>query len=301
MIHSTKKVIFIIGPTAIGKTELSIKLAKKLNTEIISCDSRQFYKELNIGAAPPSTKERSIVKHHFIQNLSITENYNAGKFEIDAIRLIKELHQIKETVIVVGGSGLYIDAICKGFDSLPEISDSTRQTIKKEYNTKGISWLQKEVKNSDPEFYNSCDPKNPQRLSRALEVFRETGKRFSQLKLRKIKNRPFKIIKIGLNIEREELYKRINKRVDIMMQNGLLREARSLSEFQNKNALKTVGYQEIFQFLNNQYSLEESVKKIKQNTRRFAKRQLTWFRKDKEIKWFKPNQLIEINKFISKL
>jgi len=298
---NTKRVIFILGPTAIGKTKLSIDLAKTLSTEIISCDSRQFYKELKVGSAPPNKAELSQIKHHFIQNLSVTEEYSAGKFEIDAIKLIKKLHQKNNTIIIVGGSGLYVDAICKGFDNFPKISKKVRKEVNEKYHIKGLSWLQKKVKKVDPEFYLNHDINNPQRLLRVLEIFRETGKKRSSFISNTTKSRPFKITKIGLNIEREILYSQINKRVDNMIKKGLLNEVISLKKFQHKNALQTVGYKELFGFLDKKYSLEKSIENIKRNTRRFAKRQITWFRKDKEIKWFNPNQTREIKEFILKL
>jgi len=298
MKKNTKKIILIIGPTAIGKTALSIQLANALNTEIISCDSRQFYKELKIGAAPPSTKELATIKHHFIHNLSVTEDYNAGQFEIKAIAKIKELHKTKDTIIVVGGSGLYVDAICKGFDKMPKISDKIRIEINSKLKENGLVWLQDEVKKVDPDFYANCDQKNPQRLLRALEVFKAKGEPFSSYKSAITKERPFEIIKIGLTTEREILYKRINTRVNKMLENGLLEEVESLIPFQKKNALQTVGYKEIFAFYNNDCTLEKAVENIKRNTRRFAKRQLTWFRKDKNITWFDPNQMSEIKTFI---
>ena len=296
---STKRIIFIVGPTAIGKTALSLKLAKKLQTEIISCDSRQFYKELKIGSAPPTKENLLEVKHHFIHNLSIHNDYNAGKFEIDAINLIKKLHKKNNTIIAVGGSGLYIDAICQGFDKIPPISKQSRDKARKKYQNKGLSWLQQEFKYIDPENYSSYDLNNSQRLLREIEVFYETGQKLSSFKTNKVKKRSFEIIKIGLNIERNLLYELIDKRVDLMMSNGLLEEVKSLSDFQNINALQTVGYKELFKFINNQYTLEEAVKNIKKNTRRFAKRQLTWFRKDKSIKWIKPDQLTTIAGIIS--
>jgi len=295
---STKKVVFIVGPTAIGKTALSIKLAQHFNTEIISCDSRQFYKELLIGSAPPSPKELKEVQHHFIHNLSISQSYNAGKYEIDAINKITEIHKTNDCVIVVGGSGLYADAISKGLDKMPKISEKTRKKLNSDLKERGLEWLQDKVKNIDPEFYNSCDIKNPQRLLRCLEIFTETGKKLSSFKTKNIKKRPFDIIKIGLNIDREKLYSRINKRVDIMMNDGLLEEVISLEKHQHLNALQTVGYKEIFSFLNNETTLENAVEQIKQNTRRFAKRQLTWFRKDKNTKWFEPQETEEIKTFI---
>ena len=301
MKRNTKRVIFIIGPTAIGKTQLSIELAKTLNTEIISCDSRQFYKELKIGSAPPNDQELSEIKHHFIQNLSVTDNYSAGQFEIDAIKLIKELHKTNNTIIAVGGSGLYIDAICKGFNKIPEVSEKTRVQVTSEYKNNGLDWLQEQVRNIEPELYANYDNNNPQRLLRVVEIFKETGNKLSSFKSKEIKQRPFEIIKIGLNTQRNILYEHINKRVDKMMKDGLFKEIKSLVSFQEKNALQTVGYKELFAYLNNECTLDEATKNIKKNTRRFAKRQLTWFNKDKEIRWFEPNQLIEIKKFISEL
>jgi len=298
---NVKKVIFIVGPTAIGKTSLSIELAKALNTEIISCDSRQFYKELKIGTAPPNKKELSEVRHHFIHNLSVSKNYNAGQFELDAIKLINNLHKKLDTIIIVGGSGLYVDAICKGFDKLPNISAECRVDINTKYKEKGLSWLQNKVKNVDSDFYNSCDKNNYQRLLRALEVYNETGKKISSYRSQQAKERLFEIIKIGLDMNREILYKKINKRVDIMMGNGLLEEVTLLIDYQKNNALQTVGYKEIFAFINDECTLQEAVANIKQNTRRFAKRQLTWFRKDLHTNWFESNQINEIKKFISGL
>tara|TARA_B100001250_G_scaffold162262_1_gene139418 strand:+ start:12917 stop:13822 length:906 start_codon:yes stop_codon:yes gene_type:complete len=298
---NTKKVILIIGPTAIGKTRLSIDLAKVLNTEIISCDSRQFYKELKIGTAPPNKKELSEIRHHFIHNLSILEDYNCGQYEHDVIKKINTLHETNDIIIITGGSGLYIDAICKGFDLLPKITNQTRKKTNIKYKKNGLLWLQNKVNNIDPETYSKIDKKNPKRLLRVLEIFEETGKKFSLFQSKKTKERPFKIIKIGLNIERKKLYNRINKRVDIMMEKGLLQEAISLIEYQHKNSLQTVGYKEIFTFLNKECTLKEAVENIKKNTRRLAKRQLTWFRKDKKIKWYEPNQLEEIKEFILKL
>ena len=298
MKKNTKKIIIIVGPTAIGKTALSIELAKALNTEIISCDSRQFYKELKIGSAPPNNKELGTIKHHFIHNLSVTDDYNAGEFEINAIAKIKELHKTKDTIIVVGGSGLYVDAICKGFDKMPEIPDQIRTKLNFKLKEKGIAWLQEEVKKADPNFYSTCDQQNPQRLLRALEVFTATGKRFSAYKTAKPKYRPFEIIKIGLTTERTVLYTRINTRIDKMLENGLIEEVEGLISFQHRNALQTVGYKEIFSFFNNVCTLEKAVENIKKNTRRFAKRQLTWFRKDKNTTWFDPLQINEIKTFI---
>ena len=298
MSMNAKKVIFILGPTAIGKTSLSIDLAKKLNTEIISCDSRQFYKELLIGAAPPSVNELVEVRHHFIQNISVTNDYNAGKFEIDAIKLITELHKKKDVIIAVGGSGLYIDAICKGFDNIPIVPSKLREELNNEFKENGKKWLQNEIQKIDPEFYTNCDKNNSQRLLRALEVFKETGKTISSFKTKKIKQRRFEILKIGLDTDRKILYKRINKRVDNMLEKGLVEEVRSLIPYQQLNALQTVGYKELFNYCNDEITLETAINNIKQNTRRFAKRQITWFKKDKITKWFAPHQIKDIDSFI---
>ena len=301
MTLNTKKIICVVGPTAIGKTQLSICLAKSLKTEIISCDSRQFYRELQIGAAPPSKAELSTIKHHFIHHLSITQNYSAGEFETDAINLLKQLHRTNDTIIVVGGSGLYLDAICKGFDEMPKIPQKIRTELNQKYQNQGLSWLQKEIKKIEPDLYKKDDYQNPQRLLRVLELFKVTGKKISSFRSNQKKTRPFKIMKIGLNMQRDILYEKINDRVDIMIKKGLVDEVISLINYQEKNALQTVGYKEIFEFLHKKCTLTEAVEKIKRNTRRFAKRQLTWFKKDKEIKWFQPNETMKIQEFIAKL
>ena len=293
--------IVIVGPTGVGKTDLSIHLAKYLNTEIISCDSRQFYKELKIGAAPPNINQLKNVKHHFIHHKSIKENYNAGLFEIDAIKKITKLFKSNNHLVAVGGSGLYIDALCQGFNKMPNISEKTRNIVNNKFNKNGLSWLQQKVKIIDPVFYNNCDNKNHRRLLRVLEIYETTGEKISNLRKNKIKKRPFKIIKIGLDIERNLLYDRINIRVDKMIESGLLNEVKSLLPFNNHNALKTVGYEELFAFYNGKNNLDESIKLIKRNTRRLAKRQITWFKKDKKTKWFNPKNRQDIINFISKL
>ena len=295
---NTKTLIVVLGPTAIGKTSLSIDLAKYYNTDIISADSRQFYKELLIGAAPPSEEELDEVQHHFVQHLSVTEDYNVGQFEKDAIQKLDDLFTEKDKVILVGGSGLYIDSICKGFDKMPEISDNIREKVIEMYQEKGVEFLQKEVKEKDPIFYNEVDKNNPQRLMRALEVIYSTNKTFSSFRKGTNKKRNFKIIKIGLHTDRKILYNRINSRVELMINNGLLKEVESLIPYKNKNSLKTVGYKELFQYFEGIYTLTEAVEKIKQNTRRFAKRQITWFKKDSKINYFSPEDRQEIIDFI---
>lgn len=297
---TTKKLIVLLGPTASGKTSLSIEIAQKLNTEILSCDSRQFYKELKIGAAPPSKEELAIVNHHFIHHLSINENYSIGQFEKDAIAKITELFKAHNYLLLVGGSGLYIDAICNGIDNIPNISNNVREKINNEYEKNGITWLQEKIKKIDPEFYKSVDINNPQRLKRCYEVFHETGKRFSTFHKKEKKKRNFEIVKIGIKTEREQLYKKINSRVDKMIKNGLVNEAELLKKFSKKNALNTVGYKELFNYFDQNIELDVAIEEIKKNTRRLAKRQLTWFRKDKNINWYLKSEKNKIIKAILK-
>jgi len=293
-----KKIILIVGPTAIGKTDLSVNIAKLLKTDIISFDSRQFYKELKIGTAPPTKKQLNIVKHHFIHHISIQQEYNVGRYEKEALDLINSLHKNKESIVVVGGSGLYANAITHGLDNIPETNNNIRNICNKLYEKNGIEWLQKKIKLIDPIFYENNDINNHQRLLRVLEVHKQTGEKLSSLQKNIIKKRPFDIIKIGLNTNREILYEKINCRVDNMISDGLIDEVISLQKFQNYNALQTVGYKELFSFLRNEISLEIAINNIKKNTRRFAKRQITWFKKDNEIKWFTPDEKKEIYSFI---
>ena len=290
-----KKIIVIVGPTAIGKTEYSIRIAKKYRTEIISCDSRQFYKELKIGTAPPNDKQLKEVKHHFIHNLSIHDNYSAGVFEKDAIKKIQEIHKKKDNIILVGGSGLYVDAVCNGFNIIPTVSKEIRQDTNLLYENKGIEWLKEKVKNIDPNSFTKENYNNPQRLLRILEVYYQTKKPLSFFHNNKKKEREFIIQKIGLKIEREKLYDKINQRVDKMIKNGLVKEVTNLKQYKNINALQTVGYKEIFEFLENKISLENAIEKIKRNTRRFAKRQITWFKKDQSISWHNYDEIVKIN------
>tara|TARA_B110000438_G_scaffold66088_1_gene66590 strand:- start:8396 stop:9316 length:921 start_codon:yes stop_codon:yes gene_type:complete len=299
MTNSNKKnLIVIAGPTAIGKTSLSIKLAKELKTEIISCDSRQFYKELSIGTAIPSKEELREIEHHFIQNQSIEKRCNIADFEKNAIKKIESLFQRYNNVILVGGSGLYIDAICKGIDFLPDISKEIREKINTQYRKNGLEWLQNKVKKLDPEYFEYVDIKNPQRLMRCLEVYTASTKKISSLHKKKYKKRNFNIIKIGLKIDRESLYKKINIRVDKMIKDGLIDEANNLINYRHYNALNTVGYKELFDFFDGNSNLETAIEKIKQNTRRLAKRQITWFKRDKSINWFTIDEYKAIVKTI---
>lgn len=293
-----RSLIVLVGPTAIGKTASSIQIAKEFNCPIVSADSRQFFKEMSIGTAKPSAEEMQDVPHYLIGSHSITENYNVGKYEVEVISLLDKLFRTNKTVVLVGGSGLYIDAICKGFDELPEADTEVRNKINLLLEEKGIEALQSLLKELDPIYYSKVDLHNPQRMSRALEVCLTTGKPYSTLREGKIKKRNFNIIKIGLNTSREVIYERINKRVDEMMQAGLLEEVKRLLPQKQLNALQTVGYNELFDFLENKTDLNTAVESIKQNTRKFAKRQLTWFRRDEEIKWFEPTQTSELLNYI---
>lgn len=282
----TKTLISIVGPTAIGKTSLSVLLAKHFNTEIISADSRQFYKEMNIGTAVPSEDELKAAPHHFIQHKSIKEKYSVGDFEKDAIETINQIHKYNPVVVMVGGSGLYVDAVTKGLDDFPKIDASIRENLNQQLKNKGLESLQNQLKELDGRSYDNIAIENPHRVIRALEICIGTGKPFSYFLTNKNKAREFKTIIIGLDAERELIYNRINQRVDIMIDNGLINEAKRLYRYRDLNALNTVGYKELFAFFDGNISLDFAISEIKKNTRRFAKRQLTWFRKNKEINWF---------------
>ena len=283
---TTKKLLVIYGPTAVGKTSLAIKLALLHNTEIISADSRQFFKEMKIGTAVPEQDELDAVNHHFIQFKSIHDNYNVGLFEKEAISKIEKLFKHHNDLIMVGGSGLYMDAVCKGLDTFPDIDETLRKELRYKFECYGIQWLQDDVKKIDPTFYASSDVNNHQRLLRCLEVYKQSGQTFSSFKNKKNKTRPFEVEYISINMDREKLYQRINDRVDTMMKKGLLQEVESLIKFQDLNALKTVSYSELFQYLNNDISLERAIELIKQNSRRYAKRQMTWLKRY-PINWMK--------------
>ncbi len=294
MNKQTKFLIIIVGPTAVGKTSLAIELAKHYQTEIISADSRQFYKETNIGTAKPSAIELAEIPHHFINSLAIEENYTAAQFEKDAIKCIEKIHQNKEIVIMAGGSGLFVRAVTDGFDELPIIDPEIRKKLNQDFEKNGIEFLQQQLKIVDPEYFNQVDLANPQRIIRALEVYLATKTPYSTFRKGTIKDRNFNLIKIGLTLPREELYARINSRVDEMISNGLVEEATNLFPFKHYNSLQTVGYTEIFDYFEGKTSLNEAIDKIKQNSRRLAKRQLTWFTKDSEINWFQHPDLKEI-------
>lgn len=290
---TSKTLITVVGPTAIGKTALAIKLAQHFSTEIISADSRQFYKEMTIGTAVPSADELRAAPHHFIQNLSIEENYNVGDFERDAIDLLKSLFEIHDVLILIGGSGLYVDAVTKGLDSFPKVDKSIREDLNDTLSSKGIEYLQELLKVHDPKYFETVDLENPHRLIRALEVSIGSGKPYSSFLKDSAKMRPFQTIYIGLEAPRDIIYDRINRRVDIMIAEGLVPEAKQLLGNKENNALNTVGYKELFKFFEKEWSLEFAISEIKKNTRRFAKRQLTWFKRNEDIHWFDFREPIE--------
>ena len=286
--NSSKTLIVIVGPTAVGKTALAIRLAKYFHTEIISADSRQIYKELDIGTAKPTVEELSAIRHHFINTKSITEEYDAGTYAVEAREVIDQLFIKCNSVVMCGGSGLYVKAVLEGFDNLPDIPNAMRLRIIEEYNLKGLSWLQEEVSIQDPDYFEVVDRQNPQRLMRALEIIRTTGNTFSGYRTKEKIELPFKVVKIGLELDRLELYNRIDNRMDSMINNGLFEEAEKFFTFRHHNSLQTVGYQEIYSFFEGLYDREEAIRLMKRNSRRYAKRQITWFKKDTEIKWFAP-------------
>ena len=277
--------VILVGPTAIGKTKVAIELAQKLDTEIISADSRQFYQETSIGTAKPTLEEREAVVHHFVDFLSIHDEYSAGDFEREVIEQLEESFESNPVMIMTGGSGLFIQAVTHGFDPLPSDA-SIREQLNAQLKESGIQSLQEALKEKDPEHFAEMDIHNPQRLIRALEVCLASGEKYSKLRKKEAKTRPFDMLIVGLNTDREVLYDRINQRVDEMIQNGLIEEAEQLNEYKDLNALNTVGYKELFRHFEGHTSQEEAIEEIKKNTRNFAKRQLTWFNKNKEIKWF---------------
>jgi tRNA dimethylallyltransferase len=285
-----RNLIVIAGPTAVGKTAISIELAKHFKCPVISADSRQFFKEMNIGTAKPTTEEMGNIQHHFIGHKSIYDAYDAGQFEKDAIDCIEQLFVKNNTLIVVGGSGLYIDALLNGIDEFEKIPPEIREKLIKDYQQKGIGYLQEELKKRDPEYYRSVDLNNPQRLMRALEVCIHTGKPYTGFRKKEKKHRSFEAFKILINTSRETLYKKINDRVDQMMKDGLLEEAKALYANRTLNALNTVGYKELFSYLDGTLPLQEAIELIKQNTRRYAKRQLTWFNHQDEFESFEPTE-----------
>ena len=291
-------IIIIVGPTASGKTSLSLQLAQYLNTNIISTDSRQCFKELNIGVAKPANEELERVKHYFINSHSIFENVTAQTFEQCALKASEEIFKHNKYAVMAGGTGLYIKAFCEGLNEIPDVDEIIRKEIIEEYNNKGLLWLQNEVKKKDPLFWQAAEQQNPQRLMRALAVFLSSGKSITTFRTQVKKERSFNIIKVGLDISKEQLHSNIDTRIDEMIENGLVNEVESLWTYKNLNALQTVGYKEIFEYFEGSISLKDAIKKIKANTNQYAKRQMTWFKKDKSIYWIKAAQLPLLMSFV---
>lgn len=294
-----KTLIVITGPTAVGKTALCLDIAKHFNIPVINADSRQIYRELKIGTARPSNKQMGEVKHYFVGTLGMDDYYSASLYEQQVLQLLDELFKTSDYALLSGGSMMYIDAVCNGIDDIPTIDDETRDTMKKRLLMEGLGSLCEELKLRDPEYYEIVDKQNPRRVVHALEICVMTGKPYSSFRKQEKKQRPFRIVKIGLNRPREELYKRINRRVDKMMKDGLLDEAKEMYERRELNALNTVGYKELFEYLKGKWTLHEAVERIKGNTRRYARKQLTWFKKDEQIRWFHPDDKEEIIRYIS--
>ena len=290
--------IILLGPTGVGKTELSLKIAEKSDSPILSCDSRQLYKNLTIGTAAPTKEQLTRVKHYFIGTLELTDYYSASKYEEDALQLLASLFNTHQNIVMTGGSMMYIDAIAKGIDEIPTVDEQLRQDLKELYQEHGLDPIREQLKLLDPEFYDIVDLKNHKRVIHALEICLMTGRPYSSLRTNTKKERPFNIIKIGLKRDREELYERINLRVDQMMNDGLLEEARKVYPYKELNSLNTVGYKELFNYFDGVWDLDFAIEKIKQNSRIYSRKQMTWFKRDEEIRWFHPEQEEEILKLI---
>ena len=304
MVSSAKTLIVVTGPTAVGKTRLCLDIAKQFDIPIINADSRQIYRELHIGTAPPTEEKMREVKHYFVGTLGLEDYYSASLFEQQVLELLEKLFKDSDYALMAGGSMMYIDAVCDGIDDIPTIDDETRATMKRRLSEEGLQKLCEELQRLDPEYYEIVDRQNPKRVVHALEICTMTGRTYTSFRKRsqeagvRSQERPFHIVKIGLNREREELYNRINARVDEMMAKGLLKEASELYPRRDLNALNTVGYKELFAYLSGRWSLEEAVERIKGNTRRYARKQLTWYKKDPQIKWFHPDQKQDIINYI---
>lgn len=298
-IQMKKTLIVILGPTGVGKTELCLTIAKHFSTSIINADSRQIFKEIPIGTAAPTVEQQRDIRHHFIGTHSINDYYSAAMFETDVITLLDDMFKNQDIVLMSGGSMMYIDAICNGIDDIPTVDEKTRELIIKRLQTEGLPRLVEELRQLDPEHYNIVDKQNPRRVCHALEICYMTGNTYTSFRKKNIKIRPFNIVKIGLNREREEMYERINRRVVEMVEQGLVEEAQKVYAQRSLNALNTVGYKELFSYFDGNISKEEAIRQIQSNTRRYMRKQLTWFKKDEQIKWFTPNNLEEIINYIS--
>jgi len=285
-----KTLIVLLGPTGVGKTDLSLSIAEKYHTDVISSDSRQIYEELKIGTAAPTREQLQRANHYFIGTLHLTDYYSAAQFEADTLALLEKRFQEKDVELMTGGSMMYIDAVCKGIDDIPTVDKETRDEMMKHYEEAGLEQLCRELKLLDPEYYDIVDKKNYKRVIHALEICYMTGKPYTSFRTSANRQRPFRILKIGLNRNREELYERINKRVDIMMEEGLVEEARNVYPLRQMNSLNTVGYKELFQYFDGNWTLDFAVEKIKQDSRNYARKQMTWFKRDPEIRWFHPEE-----------
>jgi len=292
--NNIKYLIVIVGPTAVGKTSFSIQLAKHYHCDIISADSRQFYKEMLIGTAKPTSNEMQGVRHHFIDSHKVTETFSAGRFEVAALQLLEELYKKRDIVVLTGGSGLYVKALCEGMNDIPAVPKCYRDALYDELAKEGLDPLVAELKSVDPLYFDKVDKKNQQRVIRALEVYRATGQPYSQFRDDKPRERSFSIIRIGLDLNRKSLFERIDRRVDEMVDDGLFDEVERLRQYRNVYALQTVGYKEVFGYMDGDYDRVEAIRLIKRNTRRYAKRQLTWFKRDPDIHWFQPDQMKDI-------
>lgn len=290
----------LLGPTAVGKTETSLRLAEYLGCPILNCDSRQLYRDMLIGTAPPSAEEMRRVKHYFVGTLGLQDYYSAARYEEDCLRLMDELFPTHPNLLLSGGSMMYIDAVCNGIDDIPTVDSETREFMRNRLDTEGLDALLRELKLVDPEYYEIVDKKNHKRVVHGLEIYYSSGKKFSSYRTQTVKERPFRIVKIGLRRERADLFDRINRRVDLMMEQGLLDEARRLYPFRGENALNTVGYKELFTYLDGEWDLTTAVERIKKNTRVYAKKQMTWYQKDDQITWFHPENYKEIENFVAK-
>lgn len=296
-----KSLIVLVGPTGVGKTETSLALAEHFHAPILNADSRQIYKGMTVGTAAPTLEERARAEHHFVQFLNPGDYYSAAQFEMDAMALLEDLFQKHDYVLLSGGSMMYIDAVCHGIDDIPTVDDVTRKMMLERYEKEGLEPLVQELRVLDPEYYQIVDLKNPKRVIHALEICYMTGKTYSSFRTNTKKQRPFHIVKVGLRREREVLYDRINRRVTKMIQDGLEEEVKALLPFRNTNSLNTVGYKEMFAYFDDKMSLEEAADKIRQNSRIYSRKQMTWFKRDNQIKWFEPEQLGDIIAYISEL
>ena len=296
---SAKTLIVITGPTAVGKTALCLDIAQYFGIPIINADSRQIYKELKIGTASPTDEQQQLVPHYFVGSLSLHDYYSASLFEQQVLEILQREFEHSDYALLTGGSMMYIDAVCNGIDDIPTVDDETRETLKRRLADEGLEALVEELRQLDPEYYEIVDKQNPRRVVHGLEICLMTGKTYTSFRKREKKERPFRIVKIGLNRDREELYNRINQRVDQMMTDGLLDEAQRLYPMRHMNALNTVGYKEMFAYIDGTWTLEEAVERIKGNTRRYARKQLTWYKKDEQIRWFHPDEIEQIYSYIS--